>query len=116
MSGPLTTPPHDALRDQAVDILRQLQAHGVTPRGVSADSRRVRAGDVFLAYPGHQADGRDFIAAAAARGAVAVLFEAKGQKLGTPGVLPAGRADETTALQGGRAKDALLAVADGDTP
>ena len=37
------------------------------------------------------------------------------EKVGTPRVLPAGRADEPTALQGGRAKDALLAVADGET-
>ena len=36
-------------------------------------------------------------------------------KVGTPRALPAGRADETTALQGGRARNALRAVADGDT-
>ena len=37
------------------------------------------------------------------------------QKVGTPRVLPTGRADEATALQGGRAINALLAVADGNT-
>ena len=82
MTEPPKTPVHDALRDQAEEILRQLQARGVTPRGVSGDSRRVQAGDVFLAYPGHQVDGRRFIADAVARGAVAVLFEASGQKVG----------------------------------
>lgn len=82
MTEPLKTPVHDTLRDQAAEILRQLQARGVTPRGVSGDSRRVQPGDVFLAYPGHQKDGRSFIAEAVARGAVAVLFEADGKKVG----------------------------------
>lgn len=82
MTEPLKTLPHDALREQAADILRQLLARGVTPRGVSGDSRQVRAGDVFLAYPGRQADGRSFIADAVARGAVAVLCEADGKKVG----------------------------------
>ncbi|MFZ2628843.1 MAG: molybdopterin molybdotransferase MoeA, partial [Rugosibacter sp.] len=44
-----------------------------------------------------------------------LAFGSVRKKVGTPGVLPSGRADEPTALQGGRAKDALLAVADGDT-
>jgi murE/murF fusion protein len=39
----------------------------------SADSRRVSRGDVFVATPGIQGDGRDFIAAAIARGVSAVL-------------------------------------------
>jgi murE/murF fusion protein len=39
----------------------------------SADSRRVSRGDVFVAMPGIRGDGRDFIAAAIARGASAVL-------------------------------------------
>lgn len=39
----------------------------------SADSRRVSRGDVFVATPGIRGDGRDFIAAAIARGASAVL-------------------------------------------
>lgn len=82
MTESLKASTHDAMRDQAVEILRQLQVRGVTPRGVSGDSRRVQAGDVFLAYPGHQADGRSFIAEAVARGAVAVLFEADGKKVG----------------------------------
>lgn len=42
---------------------------------LSSDSRRVAAGDVFLAYPGDAGDGRRFIADAMARGARAVLFE-----------------------------------------
>jgi len=41
--------------------------------GVQFDSRTIQPGDLFLAMPGAQADGADFIAAAAARGAVAAI-------------------------------------------
>jgi UDP-N-acetylmuramoyl-L-alanyl-D-glutamate--2,6-diaminopimelate ligase len=41
--------------------------------GVSADSRTIAAGDLFVAIPGTRADGGRFIADAAGRGAVAVL-------------------------------------------
>lgn len=44
--------------------------------GVTSDSRRVRVGDLFVAVPGTAADGRDFIADAVRRGAVAVLAPA----------------------------------------
>jgi UDP-N-acetylmuramoyl-L-alanyl-D-glutamate--2,6-diaminopimelate ligase len=39
------------------------------------DSRRIEAGDLFIAYPGDSADGRRYIADAIARGAAGVLFE-----------------------------------------
>lgn len=42
-------------------------------RGVSHDSRRVHAGDLYIAVPGERFDGRDFVAEAERRGAVAVL-------------------------------------------
>jgi len=51
----------------------------VTPSGVADDSRQVRAGDLFLAYPGDQVDGRRFIGDAIARGAQAVLWQAGGE-------------------------------------
>ncbi len=44
--------------------------------GVEIDSRRVQPGDLFLAMPGEQHDGRNYIAAAAAAGACAVVAEA----------------------------------------
>lgn len=43
---------------------------------LSADSRAIRRGDVFFAYPGEAADGRRFIAQAIENGAGAVVHEA----------------------------------------
>lgn len=60
------------------EILDRLAAMGVTPTGVADDSRKVRPGDVFLAYPGDLADGRRYIPDALARGAVAVIWQAGG--------------------------------------
>ena len=48
---------------------------GVRLTKVTADSRQVRLGDTFLAYPGEQHDGRNYIAQAIAGGANAVLWE-----------------------------------------
>ncbi|MDE2368056.1 MAG: UDP-N-acetylmuramoyl-L-alanyl-D-glutamate--2,6-diaminopimelate ligase [Burkholderiales bacterium] len=42
------------------------------------DSRAVRAGDGFLAWPGHAGDGRRHVGAALAAGAAACLVEAEG--------------------------------------
>ncbi|MBS0308809.1 MAG: UDP-N-acetylmuramoyl-L-alanyl-D-glutamate--2,6-diaminopimelate ligase [Proteobacteria bacterium] len=43
---------------------------------LTADSRAIRRGDVFFAYPGEVADGRQFIAQAIESGAAAVVCEA----------------------------------------
>jgi UDP-N-acetylmuramoyl-L-alanyl-D-glutamate--2,6-diaminopimelate ligase len=43
--------------------------------GVSADSRAIKSGDLFVAIGGGKADGRSFIGAAVAAGAVAVLAQ-----------------------------------------
>lgn len=43
--------------------------------GMTADSREVKAGSLFVAYPGVVGDGRDYIASAIANGAAAVLWE-----------------------------------------
>jgi UDP-N-acetylmuramoyl-L-alanyl-D-glutamate--2,6-diaminopimelate ligase len=43
--------------------------------GLAYDSRRVRPGDLFFAFPGSRADGRQFAQDALARGALAVVSE-----------------------------------------
>lgn len=53
-------------------------------RGLTADSRAVRPGDVFVALAGAKADGLQYVAPALAKGAVAILSER------TPGALPDG--------------------------
>jgi UDP-N-acetylmuramyl-tripeptide synthetase len=58
---------------QALDWLAQ---RGV--RALATDSRRVKAGDAFIAWPGYAQDGRRYVAAALAAGAVACLVEADG--------------------------------------
>ena len=63
----LTTP------EQAADWLR---AH---VRGtLASDSRRLAAGDGFIAWPGQVVDARRFVPAALAAGAAACLVEADG--------------------------------------
>jgi len=42
------------------------------------DSRRVRPGDAFIAWPGHATDGRRFVRGALESGAATVLVEAEG--------------------------------------
>jgi UDP-N-acetylmuramoyl-tripeptide--D-alanyl-D-alanine ligase len=43
--------------------------------GIGIDSRTVRAGELFVALPGEHADGHDFLSAALAGGAAALLCE-----------------------------------------
>ncbi len=45
---------------------------------LATDSRCIRRGDTFVAYPGETQDGRRYIAQAIARGASAVLWEKRG--------------------------------------
>ncbi|MDR0702624.1 MAG: UDP-N-acetylmuramoyl-L-alanyl-D-glutamate--2,6-diaminopimelate ligase [Azoarcus sp.] len=60
---------------RAANVFALLASAGIKPRGISADSRRVGAGDVFVAWPGAANDGRRYIDSALARGALAVLHE-----------------------------------------
>ncbi len=54
----------------------QLDQLGIARTRLVVDSREVQPGDVFAAYQGHSADGRDFIEAAVNAGAAAVLTQA----------------------------------------
>jgi UDP-N-acetylmuramyl-tripeptide synthetase len=53
-----------------------LRAHGAT--GLATDSRRVKPGDAFIAWPGYGTDGRQFVPAALKAGAAVCLVEAEG--------------------------------------
>lgn len=54
----------------------------VTVRGLEYDSRRVQPGYLFFAFPGSNADGRDFARSALDKGAVAVVSELDGPQPG----------------------------------
>ena len=58
----------------SAELLHELDVHIAR---LVTDSRLIGPGDTFVAYPGEHADGRQFIAAAIARGANAVLYEAR---------------------------------------
>ena len=58
--------------------------------GLCDDSRKVRPGDVFLAYSGETTDGKRYVADAITQGAVAVLADEKTQHPGVPGYVVPG--------------------------
>lgn len=62
-----------ALADIATVVGGRALGPDATARGVSVDSREVRADDLFVAVPGARADGHDFIAEAFARGAAGAV-------------------------------------------
>lgn len=55
-------------------------------KDIVLDSRKVQPGDCFIAYPGYQLDGRDYIQDAVDKGASVILYESEGFK----GTLPEG--------------------------
>ena len=64
----------DVLR--TADLLREERGPGdVSVGGVAQDSRRVRSGDLFLAWEGTASDAHDYVADAVAHGAVAAVVE-----------------------------------------
>jgi UDP-N-acetylmuramoyl-L-alanyl-D-glutamate--2,6-diaminopimelate ligase len=75
-----------------LELARWLQASGA--RALQSDSRRVRPGDAFIAWPGASRDGRHFVAAALEAGAVACVVEREG-------VEPFGFQDARIAAVGG---------------
>src|SRR5690606_41378741 len=50
----------------------------VAVNNLALDTRRLKSGDVFFALTGNKSDGKNYIDAAIARGAVAVLVEVDG--------------------------------------
>jgi len=53
-------------------------------RGIAYDSRRVTSGDLFVAIPGYDRDGRAYIDEAIAHGAAAVVSEAPAPQVDVP--------------------------------
>lgn len=66
------------------EILDRLESLGVEASGIADDSRQLVAGDIFLAYPGDLADGRQYIGDALARGAKAVVWQPGGDFVWNP--------------------------------
>ena len=60
------------------ELVQLMRARRPAIHRLVADSRQVRAGDAFLAFPGGAHDGRQHIAAAVAAGAAAVVWEPQG--------------------------------------
>jgi UDP-N-acetylmuramoyl-L-alanyl-D-glutamate--2,6-diaminopimelate ligase len=61
--------------EDAAQLLAKL---GMPVTRITSDSRRLKPGDAFAAYPGTQRDGRTFIAEAIDRGAAAILWDPQG--------------------------------------
>ena len=64
-----------AAHDDPRIIADWLRAHVHAGGNLTADSRAVRVGDAFLAFPGLREDGRKFIAQALLNGAAAILWQ-----------------------------------------
>jgi UDP-N-acetylmuramoyl-L-alanyl-D-glutamate--2,6-diaminopimelate ligase len=63
------------VRPEGARLLDRLGQLGVPLADLTADSRAVKLGSIFVAYPGTVLDGRAYIAEAISRGAAAVLWE-----------------------------------------
>lgn len=86
------------------DVTAPADAGNLSVAGITADSRRVQPGFVFVAIAGTKADGARFIMDAAANGAVAVVAATNAEIAGT-GAVPILRSDEprrTLALMAAR--------------
>lgn len=70
------------------DAVQWLRSQACTR--LQTDSRQVRAGDAFIAWPGAAVDGRAFLAQALSAGALACLVEAEGAEVSSWGPQVAG--------------------------
>jgi UDP-N-acetylmuramyl tripeptide synthase len=84
----MSTTPLTLLRDTDAAVA-WLRAHGAT--GLATDSRRVRPGDAFIAWPGYGVDARQFVPAALGAGAVACLVNPTARRASRSTAPPAPR-------------------------
>lgn len=63
----------EILRD--IEVVKSTAAPDMEIAGISYDSRNTKCGDVFVAISGFAVDGHEYIAAAAAKGAAAVICQ-----------------------------------------
>ena len=84
------TTSHPAMTLDAAMLAERAAGTWITPpqtiavTSIEIDSRRCRAGSLFIALPGTQADGHDFLCAAAENGASAALVSRKVEAGGLP--------------------------------
>lgn len=60
---------------QQVDIIQVIGEENITITGIQSDSRKVAAGNVFVAQTGTAVDGHNFIAQSIEKGATAIVLE-----------------------------------------
>ncbi|MFZ9530586.1 MAG: UDP-N-acetylmuramoyl-tripeptide--D-alanyl-D-alanine ligase, partial [Burkholderiales bacterium] len=83
---------------QAATVLGgELRGSDVRFSSVCTDSRTLKSGDLFIALRGERYDGHDFVAKAAAAGAVAALIDRSHTSAAT---LPVAAVDDTTVALG----------------
>lgn len=83
---------------QAATVLGgELRGSDVSFSSVCTDSRTLKSGDLFVALRGERYDGHDFVAKAAAAGAVAALIDRAHAQVAT---LPVAAVDDTTVALG----------------
>ncbi len=64
-----------SLANLCSDLIQLAQLPEVMITDLALDSRKVKPGSLFFAYPGHETDGRLYIGHALQQGAVAILYE-----------------------------------------
>ncbi|MGW9114927.1 Mur ligase family protein [Microbacterium sp. NPDC055683] len=84
-------PPVRALADLAARVGGELRgdAEGVSLTGITLATADLRAGEAFVAIRGVNRHGAEFAAAAAEKGAVAIITDAEGAEIAAPTGLPA---------------------------
>ncbi|WP_425461243.1 UDP-N-acetylmuramoyl-L-alanyl-D-glutamate--2,6-diaminopimelate ligase [Kitasatospora atroaurantiaca] len=116
-SPPRPTKPALTPLAEVARLLGLSPAEGGQVTGITHDSRAVRPGDVYVAFPGANFHGARFAAQAVAAGAVAVLTDAAGAELaadcGAPLLVvdsPRARMGELAAAIYGRPSEQLLTI------